>query len=218
MTARICTPYLRHRQTAPALTTAPRSPPTASTSCSHVAAPRGIGYSLWMISIRGTHLRDITKEPFQHGNGPADTTPQVSPDGTRVVFNRCFSNAPCAIAVADLHTGRIHDLTNPALDSQQPNWSPDGNRIVFEYHPPGGMINIAVINRWGHHLHKLTSDNSAANFDAAYSPDGQWIVFSHYPGSAGTLDLYAMRPNGMHRHAITHTPRAHELEPKWMAR
>ena len=44
--------------------------------------PKGFGYSLWMISIRGTHLRDITKEPFQHGNGPADTTPQVSPDGS----------------------------------------------------------------------------------------------------------------------------------------
>jgi len=180
--------------------------------------PKGYGYSLWMISIHGTHLRDITREPFQHGNGPADTTPQVSPDGRRVVFNRCFSNTPCAIAVADIHTGRIHNLTNPTLDSQQPNWSPDGNRIVFEYDPRGGMINIAVINRWGHHLHKLTSDNSAANFDAAYSPDGRWIIFSHYPGSADTLDLYAMRPDGTHRRTITQTPRLHELEPKWMAR
>jgi Tol biopolymer transport system component len=71
------------------------------------------------------------------------------------------------IAVADINTGHIRDLTDPALDSQQPNWSPNGNRIVFEYHPQGGMINIAVINRWGNHLHKLTRDTNAANLDAA---------------------------------------------------
>ena len=134
-----------------------------------------------MISIRGTHLRDITKEPFQHGNGPADTTPQVSPDGTRVVFNRCFSNAPCAIAVADLHTGRIHDLTNPALDSQQPNWSPDGNRIVFEYHPPGGMINIAVINRWVTAFISSPA-TTVLRTSTRHTPQTvKWIVFSHYP-------------------------------------
>jgi TolB protein len=180
--------------------------------------PQGYGYSLWMISVPGAQLRDITKERFVNGDGIGDTTPQVSPDGKQVVFNRCPPNQPCSVAVADIRSGHIRDLTDPALDSQQPNWSPDGKRIVFEYHPHGGMINIAVINRWGHHLHKLTRDMNAANLDAAYSPDGHWIIFSHYPGTGGSLDLYRIRPDGTNLRAITHTPQADEVEPKWMAR
>ena len=179
--------------------------------------PEGYGYSLWMISVRGTHLRDITRERFVNGDGIGDTTPQVSPDGKQVVFNRCPPNKPCTIAVADMATGHIRNLTDPTLDSQQPNWSPDGNRIVFEYHARGGMINIAVVNRWGHHLQKLTRDTNAANMDAAYSPNGRWIIFSHYPGTGGSLDIYRMRSDGTNRVAITRTPHAHELEPKWMA-
>jgi Tol biopolymer transport system component len=170
-----------------------------------------------MIDANGMHLRDITKEPFDGGNGPADTTPQVSPDGQWVAFNHCFADSPCDIAVADIRTGRIRDLTSPSLDTQQPNWAPDGNRIVFEYHPQGGTVNIAVIDRSGRHLRRLTRDPNAFNFDAAYSPDGLWVIFSHYPGTGGTTDLRRMRPDGTHARVITRTPRANELEPKWMA-
>ncbi len=179
--------------------------------------PEGYGYTLWMTNLRGTNLRDVTKEPQVNGDGPADTTPQVSPDGTRVAFNRCFPDQGCVVAVANLRTGQPHNLTDPSLDSQQPNWSPDGNWIVFEYHSANGTPNIAVINRWGHHLHFLTRASSGATNDAAYSPDGRSIIFSHYPGTNGTTDLYRMRPDGTHRRVVTRTPRAFELEPKWMA-
>jgi Tol biopolymer transport system component len=178
--------------------------------------PTGFGYSLWMISLQSTHLRDVTKEPFVNGDGPADTTPQVSPNGRWVAFNRCFPDQGCVVSVANMRTGQRHDLTDPSLDSQQPNWSPDSNRIVFEYHNAHGWPNTAVINRWGHRLHYLTRGD-AVNNNAAYSPDGRWIIFTHYPGTRHTLDLYRMRPDGTHRHVITRTPRADELEPKWMA-
>lgn len=178
--------------------------------------PAGFGYSLWMINTNGTHLRDITSEPFEHGNGPADTTPQVSPDGRSVAFNRCFSNTPCDIAVANIRTGQIRDLTSTSLDTQQPNWSPDGRRIVFEYHPQGGTINIATVDPWGRNFRKVTRDPNAFNLDASYSPDGRWIIFSHYPAAGGSLDLYRMRPDGTQSRPITRTPIALELEPKWM--
>jgi len=177
--------------------------------------PEGFGYSLWMISLRGTGLRDVTKEHVVNGDGPADTTPQVSPDGKWVAFNRCFPDQGCVVSVADMRTGRLHDLTDPDLDSQQPNWSPDGKRIAFEYHNAAGWPNTATIDRWGQHLRILTRGNEVNN-NAAFSPDGQWIIFSHYPGTGGTSDLYRMRPNGTHRRVITRTPRAYELEPKWM--
>lgn len=178
--------------------------------------PEKYGYSLWMINLNGRGLRDVTNESVPNGEGPADTTPQVSPDGRLVAMNRCLPHG-CVIAVANIRTGQIHNLTSPGLDTQQPNWSPDGRRIVFEYHPQGGTINIAVINRWGRHLRKLTRDSDVYNLDAAYSPDGRWIIFDRFPGTGDTTDLYRMRPDGTHRRAMTRTPRANELEPKWMA-
>jgi Tol biopolymer transport system component len=158
----------------------------------------------------------VTNESVPEGEGPADTTPQVSPDGRLVAMNRCLPDG-CVIAVANIRTGQIRNLTSPGLDTQQPNWSPDGRHIVFEYHPEGGTINVAVIDRWGHHLRKLTRDSDFYNLDAAYSPDGRWIIFDRFPGTNETLDLYRMRPDGTHRQVITRTPKASELEPKWMA-
>jgi Tol biopolymer transport system component len=178
--------------------------------------PEGFGYSLWMISVRGTGLHNVTKEPVVNGDGPADTTPQVSPDGRRVAFNRCFPDQGCVVAVANLTTGRFRELTDPTLDSGQPNWSPDGKRIVFEYHSQNGTPNIAIIRTTGTDLRFLTHQNSGASFDPAYSPNGRWVIFSHFPGTRETLDLYRMHPDGTHRRAVTRTPRAHELEPKWM--
>ena len=52
--------------------------------------PEGFGYSLWMINADGTGLRDITVEQVVNGDGPADTTPQVAPNGNQILFNRCF--------------------------------------------------------------------------------------------------------------------------------
>lgn len=179
--------------------------------------PKGFGYSLWMISLQGTHLTDITKESVVNGDGPADVTPQVSPDGRLVAFDRCFPDQGCVVAVANLKTGRFHELTDPTLDSQQPNWAPDGRLIVFEYHTQNGTPNIATISPAGDHLRFLTNQTSGVSFDASYSPDGRWIIFSHFPGTGQTFDLYRMRPDATHRRTITRTPRAHEVEPKWMA-
>jgi Tol biopolymer transport system component len=169
-----------------------------------------------MINLNGRHLRDVTKEPFVNGDGPADTTPQVAPDGRWVAFNRCLPGENCEIAVANLRTGHIRNLTSTSLDTQQPNWAPDSKRIVFEYHPADGTINIAVIGRFGHHLRRLTRSSHFWNLDAAYSPDGRWIIYDRYPATGDTTDLYRMRPDGAHQRAITRTRNAYELEPKWM--
>jgi Tol biopolymer transport system component len=92
--------------------------------------PEGYGYSLWSINSDGTGLKDVTTEP-EH-DGPADTTPQLSREGRRVVFNRCFSDRPCAVATANLNGTHLREIT-PAwmFVSRSGNWSPQGNEILF---------------------------------------------------------------------------------------
>jgi Tol biopolymer transport system component len=176
--------------------------------------PEGFGYSLWMINTDGSGLRDITKEQVVNGDGPADTTPQVAPNGKRIVFNRCFPNQPCVIATVSIHGGRIKNLTDPALDSQQPNWAPDSKTIVFEVHLPSGGPNVALIGADGRHFRRLTFEKNGASFDASFSPNGSKIIFSHYP-SLDAFDLYTMRPDGTDRERVTETRHIYELEPKW---
>jgi Tol biopolymer transport system component len=81
-----------------------------------------------------------------NGDGPADTTPQVAPNGNQIVFNRCFPTGGCVVTTVSINGGTIHNLTDPALDSQHPNWSPDSRKIVFTIHSEDGTENIAIMN------------------------------------------------------------------------
>ena len=176
----------------------------------------GYGYSLWMINSDGGGLKDVTKEPFVNGDGPADTTPQVSPDGKTIVFNRCFPDAPCVVATENINGTGLHDLTdNTQFASEHPNWSPDGAKIVFEMRPFNGSPNIATINPDGTGLTQLTFSvgRGAASQDPAYSPDGTKIIFSQ-SRSTSVAALFTMNPDGSGVSQVTQTP-ALELAPEW---
>jgi Tol biopolymer transport system component len=176
--------------------------------------PTGFGYSLWMIRVDGTHLRDITKH-WLNGNGPADTGPQVSPDGTTIAFDRCGppALAGCGVATVPITGGQLRLLTPPNLDAVQPNWSPDSKRLVFQVNTPNGP-RIASINANGTGFRLLTHiSKTSGNFDAAFTSTGR-IIFTHYP-AVGGLDLYTMNQAGRDWQRVTRTRHAAELEPHW---
>jgi len=175
----------------------------------------GYGYSLWMINADGGGLKDVTKEPGVNGDGPADTTPQVSPDGKTIVFNRCFPDSPCVVATENINGTGLHDLTDDTqFQSEHPNWSPDGKKIVFETQPFNGSPNIDTINADGSGLEQLTSNGKgAASLDPAYSPDGTKIIFSQFRSTSAT-DLFTMNPDGSGVSQVTQTPQL-EFAPEW---
>ncbi|MGE5227999.1 MAG: TolB family protein [Planctomycetaceae bacterium] len=194
--------------------------PTFTPDGAHIVftrcCPTGYGYSLWMINVDGTGLKDVTKEPFVNGDGPADTTPQVSPNGKKIVFNRCFPDAPCVVATVSISGGNLHELTDDtAFASEHPGWSPDSRTIVFQMQPlNGGAANIATIRADGSSLTQLTFDaDRSGSFDPCFSPDGKRILFSHFP-STGWVDLYTMRRDGSGIRQVTKTG-APELASEW---
>lgn len=178
--------------------------------------PEGFGYSLWMINADGTGLKDITVEQVVNGDGPADTTPQVAPNGNQIVFNRCFPTGGCVVATVSINGGTIHNLTDPALDSQHPNWSPDSRKIVFAIHSENGTENIAIMNANGSNLRQLTFETKGFDFSPAFSPNGAKILFSHFRSTAG-LDLFTMNPTGGHLTQVTRTSSS-EFDPEWGTR
>jgi TolB protein len=172
------------------------------------------GQTLWKIKPDGTGLTRITREPAPPGGGEGgiESTPQVSPDGSQIVFNRC-AKAGCAITTVAINGTHRHRLTDPTLfGTRVPIWSPDSSRIVFTA-ARGTATHIMSIRRNGTGLKQLTHGRKEFSSDASYAPNGRKIIFTRFT-STGALDLFTMRPNGRGVTRLTRTPAA-EAYPQW---
>jgi Tol biopolymer transport system component len=172
--------------------------------------PQSSGYALWRINSDGTGLRLVTTETVGPGvDGPADTVPQVSPDGGTIAFDHNCPDCGGTIATVNIAGGDLRYLTDPSLDGILPNWSPDSKRIVFQ--APGG---IRAVNPDGSGLTQLTFDSGKSRSrNPSYSPDGTKIIFAHVP-STGGRDLFTMNPDGSGVTQVTRTA-TDEFSPQW---
>jgi len=171
--------------------------------------PQSSGYGLWRINTDGTGLRIVTTETVgPNVDGPSDNLPQVSPDGTTIVFHRNLAEL-ARIVTVNIAGGDLRQLTDPSLNAQIPNWSPDGMRIVFQ-----ALGNIWAVNPDGSGLTQLTFDSGKSrSVNPSYSPDGSKIIFVHVP-STGGRDLFTMNADGSGVTQLTRTA-TDEYFPQW---
>jgi TolB protein len=177
------------------------------------------GVNLWTVRPDGSGLAEM---PL--GVGAFNGNPAYSPDGRMVSFDwdRGFPSKEHGIFVANSDgTGARRLTTAPrtveAHDTES-QWSPDGKRIAFTRVKKVGRAAVFVIGAEGRGLKRLTPWKlDAASPD--WSPDGSTIVFnSHFdPGPGQSANLYAMRPDGSRRVALTHHRggRVHSFRPSW---
>ena len=106
--------------------------------------------------------------------------PQISPDGSAVVFvvteplkaeNRTDSDLWIVSTVG----GEARKLTNSAKHDRHPRWSPDGQWIAFESNRDGSY-QIWVMPADGGEARKLTSVSTEAS-QPVWSPDGRELAF-----------------------------------------
>ncbi len=77
-------------------------------------------------------------------DGPGyDFQPDVSPDGTRVVFSRYRSDA-VELALLDLESGVVQTLTANRAVNVEPRFSPDGERIAFVSTRDTGRFHVFI--------------------------------------------------------------------------
>jgi Tol biopolymer transport system component len=128
-----------------------------------------------------------------------DSSPQYSPDGSRVAFrsNRSGSNE---IWVSD-SSGRIPvQLTHYAGPlTGTPRWSPDGMSIAFDTRPEG-QADIYVVSSIGGTPRRVTK-SEFEDVVPSWSRDGAWIYFAS--NRTGTWQVWRVRADGSVEEQVT---------------
>lgn len=105
----------------------------------------------------------------------------VSPDGKEIVFD----------LLGDIYTlpvtgGNAKVLRQGLAMEVQPRYSPDGKQLLFTS-DAGGGDNIWVMNRDGSNAHQVTKETFRLVNNAAWSPDGQYIITKKHFTSTRSL-------------------------------
>ena len=105
----------------------------------------------------------------------SDLTPNLTPDGRRVVFLSDRSGE-AEFWVGDPDGSNALQLTSMAIIPGYPKWSPDRTMIAF-HGDPDGRPDVLVVPARGGQPRNITKSTSGAAYPS-FSRDGQWIYFS----------------------------------------
>src|SRR3989454_3479184 len=140
-------------------------------------------------------FRNLTQSPGAH-----DRNPMWSPDGAQLVW---LSDAS---GEYQLMLGDPLGVTQPraiALPSTAffsfPSWSPDGTQILLQ----DNHRNLWTIEVAGGKATKIDTDNypdPVRSFDATWSPDSKWIVYSkNLPSHLRAIFIYSLAEKKSHQ-------------------
>jgi Tol biopolymer transport system component len=126
-----------------------------------------------------------------------ESTPDWSPDGTKIAFTSTRDEGFGEIYVVNADgSGLIRLTNNPGFDSQSA-WSLDGTRIIFVSGRTGNQ-EIFDMRSDGSEVRQLTFDPAQDNWPEV-SPDGQSIVFTSNRSGASAIYVMDMNDNNVQR-------------------
>ena len=135
---------------------------------------RNGNYDIFVMNADGSGVTQLTAHPFN------ELLPIFSPDGSRIVFGRCF--AICDIVVINADGSGERTILNEGFPGA---WSPDGNRIVLARNDA-----LYVINADGSGLVRVLD----LDFVTDWSPDGRQLMI--VSARDGDLELYPTNLDG----------------------
>lgn len=132
-------------------------------------------------------------------NTVVDSSPNWSPDGTRIAFMRALGSSlrldEIFVMDANPSTNDATNLTKNSAWDREPNWSPNGEKIAFARRLQSSSDpknpDIYVMNADGSEQNRLTK-NAAGDEKPAWSPDGRKIAFTSFRGG-GDPEIFTMR-------------------------
>jgi WD40-like Beta Propeller Repeat len=157
---------------------------------------------VWVMNADGSAQTQLTAGT----EDAADLSPEFSPDGRQIVFDRYNGVADTEIWIMNADGSGQTQLTDTPESSRDPSFSPDGSRIVFTRNSPIRMATeVWVMNADGSNEERLTTGVSSSFASTpSFSPDGQRIVFGY--GDGATFDIYVMNADGSELAPLAPTP------------
>jgi tricorn protease-like protein len=126
------------------------------------------------------------------------TGPEISPDGTSVIFSRGDpTTGRQRVAIMDRDGKDARNI----VSGWDPTWSQDGTQILFASDLEGG-VQLFIANRNGKEPRRVTSLPSLRG-RSDWSPDGQWIVT--YAGPSWHREVYILSVDGSNLRQLTPT-------------
>jgi TolB protein len=158
-------------------------------------------------AARLTHIPN----PQSH---PTNDEPFPAPDGTQLVIesNRTGKQQLYAISSDGKLLRRI--TSDDAVDDT-PTWSHDGRWIAY-LAIRGGLSWITIVAARGGAGRQIAGGDGLDYLHPTWSFDNRWIMYNvNSRRDPETYELWAMRPDGSGRHAITHTDYSETTYGSW---
>jgi Tol biopolymer transport system component len=167
----------------------------------------------------GSFARLLTKNPKP---GSLNLAPELSPDGSRVVYFSERDLFSIDLFVADAKTGEVvKKITDTATDphfesieflSSAGAWDPTGKKFVFPGVSKGEAVLTIVDIDAGRNEREIRLTEVHEVVNPTWSPDGKQILFSGLLGGFNDLFVYDLDKSALRR--LTTDPFA-EVDPAW---
>lgn len=168
-------------------------------------------FKIFITSISDSLTGDTIPFALTDASNPIDINcyPSFSPDGSKILYTQKNGNAEEIWIMNFDGSGKMPLVQNGASINARPRFSPSGDKISFYstlWRNGIDSVQIYTINPDGSGLDTLTT--SGFNYDPAWSPDGQQIVYAVRTLS-GKGYIYIMNRDGTQSRRLIDNNRAY---------